>query len=323
VQRVYITGGEPLTRLDLFELIDGIIANRMRYALLTNGSLVTEKVLAQFENGKRRKRMDYIQISVDGSRAEVHNRSRPDSFTRATDGLRRLVKAGFPVIARVTINRHNVDDLENIARLLLEDIGVRTLSTNEAFPCGIIERQAERIILTPNQRQQAMETLTRLANLYEGRISAQAGPLALAREFGKIDKALAAGETSLPGRGTLCACGSVFTKVAVHPDGAIVPCHLLDTPSMGTIGLDSLQQLWLEHPLLDKLRRRYMVPLQTLGTCQDCPYQGFCTGGCPAVGLFLTGELNGRNPMDCYRVHRGEDPFSELPAGALARQRAA
>ncbi|MBN1978809.1 MAG: radical SAM protein [Anaerolineae bacterium] len=312
VQRIYITGGEPLTRPDLFELVDGIIANRMRYALLTNGTLVTEEVLSQFEDGKRRQRLDYIQISVDGSRAEVHNRSRPDSFALVVDGLRRLVENGLPVFARVTVNRHNVDDLENITHLLLEDIGVCSFSTNETFPCGIIERQAEEIILTPAQRQQAMETLTKLAALHNGRIQANAGPLALARKFKKIEEALTAGETSFPGRGTLCACGSVFTKVAVNPDGTIVPCHLLDAPSMGSVGVDDLQQIWLEHPLLDKLRRRHTIPLQTLDTCRDCPYQGFCTGGCPAVGFFLTGELNGRNPMECYRVHKGEDPYFSL-----------
>jgi len=46
VQRVTLTGGEVFTRPDLFELIDGVIASRMRYGLLTNGTLVTEKVLA-------------------------------------------------------------------------------------------------------------------------------------------------------------------------------------------------------------------------------------------------------------------------------------
>ena len=72
VMDVTLTGGEVFTRPDLFTLIDGVIANRMRYSLLSNGTLITEKVLEQFSIGKRRQRLNSIQISIDGSCAEVH-----------------------------------------------------------------------------------------------------------------------------------------------------------------------------------------------------------------------------------------------------------
>jgi len=312
VQRVTLTGGEVFTQADLWSLIDGVIANRMRYSILTNGTLITEKTLAQFEVGRRRRRLDYIQVSIDGSQAGIHNRSRPNSFDRALRGLRLLVEAQFPVTVRVTVNRHNVNDLGDIAHLLLDEVGLPEFSTNEAYPCGIMERQAEGIMLTPAQRLQAMQTLTDLAARYEGRIGASAGPLALAREFRAIDEHLAAGRTSIPGRGTLCGCGGVFTKLAVLHDGTLVPCHQLATLHLGKIGEDDLQQVWREHPLMVALRRRREIPLESLDTCRDCPYTGFCTGGCPGVALFLTGEFNGRNPMDCYRVHRGEDPYYAL-----------
>jgi len=312
VHRVYLTGGEPFTRPDLFDLLDGLIANRMRYAILTNGTLLTDRLLARFDQGRRRIRLDYIQVSIDGSRAEIHDRSRPNSFERAIQGLRLLVEGGFKAVARVTINRHNVDDLENIAHLLLDDLGLPLISTNEAFPCSILERQAEEVLLTPAQRRQAMERLVALAARYEGRIVANAGPLALARGFQAIEEGLAAGLSGLPGRGTLSACGCPFSKLSVHHDGTIVPCHQLAGLHLGTIGVDDLRQVWLEHPLLQAMRRRHTIPLQTLDTCRDCPYQGFCTGGDPAGALYLTGQLNARNPWDCYRVHRGEDPYYAL-----------
>jgi SynChlorMet cassette radical SAM/SPASM protein ScmE len=312
VQRVCLTGGEVFTRPDLFDLIDGVVASRMRYSLLSNGTLITEQALAQFERGKRRRRLDSIQVSIDGSCAAIHDKSRPASFERALRGLRLLVEAGFPATVRVTINRHNVDDLEAIARLLLEDVGLPGFGTNEAFPCGIMERQAEGIMLAPAQRLRTMRTLTELAARYEGRIGAQAGPLALAREFKKVDEALAAGESSSPGRGTLCGCGGVFNKIAVLHDGTLVPCHVLAALRLGTAGVDDLRRVWREHPLLNAVRQRRTIPLQSLDTCRDCAYHGFCTGGCPGGAVFLTGELNARNPLDCYRVHRGEDPYYRL-----------
>lgn len=312
VMTVCLTGGEAFTRPDLFELIDGIIANRMRYSLLSNGTLITEDVLNKFATGKRRQRLDSIQVSVDGSSADIHDRSRPKSFKHAMDGLKLLKKAGFPVTVRVTVNRHNVDDLENTARLLLEDVGVPSFSTNEAYACGATDRTEGNIILTPAQRQKAMEVLSRLSEKYDRRIQAQAGPLIIAQKLKAMDEMLACGETAGPGHGALSACGGVFGKLAVNHDGTIVPCHLLSTLHLGTIGTDSLQEIWMNHPTMKALRQRMEIPLNSLTTCKDCIYQRFCTGGCPGGALYLNGNFNTRNPMDCYRVLRGEDPFLNL-----------
>jgi SynChlorMet cassette radical SAM/SPASM protein ScmE len=312
VMTVCLTGGEVFTRPDLFELIDGIIANRMRYRLLSNGTMITEETLAQFEIGKRRPRLDSIQISVDGSRAEVHDLSRPKSFGRALRGLKLLKEAGYPVTVRVTVNRHNVDDLENVARLLLEEVGLSSFSTNEAYACGATDRTEGNIILTSVQRQKAMQVLTRLSEQYGQRIKANAGPLVLAQESKMMDEMLACGRTSRPGRGTLSACGGVFDKIAVHHDGTIVPCHVLSTLNLGTIGIDSLQDVWLNHPTMKALRQRQEIPLSSLETCKDCSYQGFCSGGCPGGALYINGDFNSRSPMECYRVLRGEDPYLNL-----------
>jgi SynChlorMet cassette radical SAM/SPASM protein ScmE len=312
VMSVCLTGGEVFTRPDLFELIDGIIANHMRYSLLSNGTMITEETLAQFEIGKRRQRLDSIQISVDGSSAEVHDLSRPKSFKRALRGLKLLKQAGFPLTVRVTVNRFNVDDLENVAHLLLDEVGLPSFSTNEAYACGATDRTEGNIILTPAQRQKAMEVLLRLSKQYNNRIEALAGPLVLAREVKTIDSMLAAGQTSLPGRGMLCACGGVFDKMCVLHDGTMVPCNILSTIRLGTIGVDSLQEVWKNHSTMIALRQRRQIPLSSLETCKDCTYIGFCTGGCPAGALYAYGELNARAPLSCQRVLRDEDPLVSL-----------
>lgn len=312
VMSVTLTGGEVFTRPDLFTLIDGIIANRMRYSLLSNGTLITEETLKQFEIGKRRQRLDSIQISVDGSSAAVHDLSRPKSFARALRGLKLLKQAGYPVTVRVTINRHNVDDLENVARLLLEEVGLPSFGTNEAYACGATDRTEEGVILTPAQREQAMRVLTELSEQYNNRIAAQAGPLVLARELKTMDEMLAKGQTSRPGRGKLTSCGGVFQQIAVNHDGTIVPCNILSTVVMGRVGQDSLQELWLNHPEMLRLRQRREISLESLATCRGCAYQGFCSGGCPGGALYANGDYNTRNPESCYRILKNEDPFISL-----------
>jgi SynChlorMet cassette radical SAM/SPASM protein ScmE len=304
VRQVTLSGGEAFTRPDLFELIDSLIANKMRYSILTNGTLITEETLVAFDEGKRRLRLDSIQVSIDGSCAEVHNKSRPPkSFDRALRGLRLLKEAGFPVTVRVTINRHNVDDLPNIAQLLIEDVGLPGFSTNEAEQMGSARCYGQDVVLTEEERRRVMEALAAVNERYGGRIGAQAGPLSRARHFAEIGERVARGETEMPGRGTLCSCGGVFSKMAVLHDGTMVPCNLLPTLTMGVIGVNPLQEAWLHHPSINVVRYRRQIPLKALGSCRDCRYSGFCTGGCPASVMSKFGKLNAIDPVMCYRAY--------------------
>jgi SynChlorMet cassette radical SAM/SPASM protein ScmE len=312
VMTVCLTGGEVFTRPDLFELIDGIIFNRMRYSLLSNGTMITERVLEQFEQGKRRQRLDSIQISVDGSSAEVHDLSRPKSFSLALRGLKLLKNAGYPVTVRVTVNRFNVDDLDNIAHLLLDEVELGSFSTNEAYACGATDRTEDPVILTPDQRRRAMDTLLRLSEEYDQRIQATAGPLVFAREMKMLDDINSTGNAMQTKRGRLSSCGGVFSKLAVLHDGTIVPCHLLNSLRLGTVGADSLQDIWLKHPIMVAMRQRREIPLSSLETCQGCEYLDFCSGGCPGGAVYAYGDFNARNPMDCFRVLKGEDPYIKL-----------
>lgn len=309
VHRVCLTGGEVFTRRDLFGLIDGLITHKLRYSILTNGTLITSNTIEEFGKGKRRLRLDYIQVSIDGSCAEIHDRSRPPaSFDRAMRGLRLLQAEGFPVTVRVTINHHNIDDLDNIARLLLEEIGLLSFSTNEAISLGTARCYGQDVVLTDAERRQAMVTLTRLNERYGGRISASAGPLARAHMFSEIEQYITRGEMQMPEHGTLCSCGDVFDHLAVLHDGSVTPCNLLPTLTMGFIGDNPIQEIWRCHPAINILRQRRHIPLATLPECLDCLYTGLCSGGCPATVFSTTGRLDRRNPLDCYQVwkHKNE-----------------
>lgn len=311
VQNVCLSGGEAFTRPDLFELIDGVIANKMRYSILTNGTLITEETLKAFEQGKRRLRLSSIQVSIDGSCAEIHDQSRPPkSFDRALRGLRLLKQANFPVTVRVTVNRANVNDLPNVTRLLLEDVGLSSFSTNEADQMGSARCYGDSTVLTRSERKQAMKTLARLNQEYGGRIGAAAGPLAMATCFAQIDEAIAQGKTGLPGRGTLSSCGGVFSKMAILHDGTIVPCNMLPKLVMGVFGHQSLTEVWRNSPAINAVRYRRQIPLLSLSTCEGCSYAGFCSGGCPGSVMAKFGRLNARDPMVCYRIFRGEEDDS-------------
>ncbi|MCK5099314.1 MAG: PqqD family peptide modification chaperone [Desulfobacteraceae bacterium] len=258
-----LSGGEIFVRPDLWDLIDGLIANRMRYSINTNGTLITEKTLQSFEQNKRRIRLNSIQVSIDGSCAEVHDKSRgKGSFNKAVQGLRLLKEGKLPVIVRVTINRHNVDDLNNIAKLLLEDIGIQSFSTNDAMPMGSGCENQPDIALTPQQQVQAMKILAGLAEKYNNRVTAMAGPLAKWRSYQEMEHAMETGEKSnRRSMGYLTACGCMFNKLSIHHDGIITPCNMLTKLEMGKINVDSFSEIWKHHPTLKELKDRRTIPM--------------------------------------------------------------
>ena len=120
-----------------------------------------------------------MQVSIDGSVPTIHDACSGDgNFRRAVEGIKSLRKCNISVTVRVTIHRHNVTDLESIAKFLLEDIGLPQFSTNAASHFGLCRQNAEQVQLTTRERSLAMETLLRLNKKYHGRIGAAAGPLA-------------------------------------------------------------------------------------------------------------------------------------------------
>ena len=157
VMDVCIGGGEPFFREDLKELIDGVVKNRMRFSLLSNGTLITDEIASHIASTRR---CDSIQVSIDGGSPETHDLSRgKGNFHRAIAGINVLLRHQIPVAVRVTINRHNVRDLEEIAKLLLDDIGLPSFSTNSASPMGLCRQNQEEMELTVEDRQVAMESL--------------------------------------------------------------------------------------------------------------------------------------------------------------------
>ena len=303
VRSLTLSGGEIFMRSDLWELIDGLVAARMRYSILTNGTLMTEETIARLGQGARRRRLDSIQVSIDGSCAEIHDASRgKGSFEKALRGLRLLKAAGFPATARVTVNRHNVGDLENAVRLLLDDMGLARIGTNDAMPMGTGCARREDIVLLPAQRPEAMRTLVRLEQAYPGRIQATAGSLALWHMFREMEEARASGQKTRRWKmGCLSSCGCMFAKLAVHHDGMIVPCNMLAAASLGTIGETPIRVLWQDHPLLKEMRGRGEIPMDQVPGCAGCKWIPYCSGGCPATEYTRTGDLYAANPECCYR----------------------
>jgi SynChlorMet cassette radical SAM/SPASM protein ScmE len=300
VMNVTLSGGEPFYRKDLREIIASIVENRMRFAILSNGTLI-EPEMASFLASTGR--CNHVQVSIDGATAAVHDSFRgKGNFVRALDGIRTLQRFHVPVAVRVTIHRKNVHELDAVARLLLEEIGLRSFSTNAASYMGLSRENAEQTQLTVEERSEAMETLVDLAEKYPNRITATAGPLADARTWVEMKEASLEGKPRMPDRGFLTGCGGPFQNIAVQADGTYVPCSQLGHIALGKINRDDLCDIWLNHPALWEFRNRRLIPLSSIAFCKECPYIDYCTGNCPALAYNLTGEVNQPSPDACLRL---------------------
>jgi SynChlorMet cassette radical SAM/SPASM protein ScmE len=298
VMDICIAGGEPFLRKDLKEIIAGIVRNRMRFKLLSNGTLITDE-MAAFIAGTGR--CDSIQVSIDGGASDTHDILRgKGSFNRAIAGIAILRRYKIPIAVRVTITRHNVMDLKETARLLLEDLGLSKFSTNSAGPMGLCRQNREELELTIEERSYAISTLLELNKKYNGRITAAAGPLAEARNWRAMEEARKGGEW-MRNRGFLQSCGGVMSRMAVRADGVMTPCNQMSHIALGRINRDSLKEVWQDHPEFARLRKRTAIPLSSFEFCRGCAYIPYCTGNCPGLAYALLGEENHPSPDACLK----------------------
>lgn len=115
---ILFSGGEPLLRKDLFELIQYAKQRNIRSTISTNGTLIDEGIAAKLKQCG----VGYVGISLDGI-GERHDifRGVKGSFDSALRGIRNCREAGQKVGLRFTINKYNYDELENIFHLIKEE----------------------------------------------------------------------------------------------------------------------------------------------------------------------------------------------------------
>lgn len=303
VMEVTLQGGEPLLREDFLTLVDGIVANRMRFSILTNGSQLTSEIATHL---KETGRCNQIQVSLDGSRADIHESLRgANTFAPALAAIQLLQQIELPVTVRVTVHPGNISDLPEIAKLLLDEMGLPSFSTNATSSLGTSEKYGAKVFLNTVDRLNAIQTLADLDGQYPGRIQANAGPLADWRMFNAMEDARRK-EQPIPGRGRLVGCGCIFDRIAVRSDGAYVPCVMLPQMVLGQMGQDALADVWVNAAELNSMRERVKIPLASFDECRDCIWRENCTGNCPGTAFTLTGDINRPCPNNCLKRFVGE-----------------
>lgn len=112
------SGGEPMMRSDLIELVRYATSSGLRAVISTNGTLITPDVARDMKHIG----LSYVGVSLDGV-GETNDRFRgvPGAFDKALNGIHNCQAAGLKVGLRFTINKRNAQDIPDIFRLLKEE----------------------------------------------------------------------------------------------------------------------------------------------------------------------------------------------------------
>lgn len=294
-----ISGGEPLLRDDLPELVAYAVSRGIRVTISSNGTLLNQEKVTQLKEAG----VGYIGVSLDGIGA-VNDRFRghPGAFAAALAGIRHCVAAGQRVGLRFTINKHNYQHLndifdlieaENIPRvcfyhlvyagrgsnMIAEDISRdetrAAVDLIMARTADFHRRDISKEILTVDNHADGVYIYLKLQQTDPGRA---AKALALLRQNG--------------GNRTGMAIGAVDWHGNVHPD-QFTPNH-----TFGNVRERKFGDIWTDTsvPVLAGLKNRKP---RLKGRCAVCRWLDICNGNFRSRAEAVTGDFWSADPA-CY-----------------------
>jgi len=228
---ITFTGGEPLVRKDIFELIEYVDKKKAVTVLFTNGLLLDRETAQKL----KRAGLYALFVSFDSDNAEEHNRCRgyDGIFEAAVAGVKNAQDAGLLVGLSSYCSRSNVEKGHHLRmHQLAQRLGLLTVLLFDAIPAGSLLR-AEDVMLTPEQHRELADHTDRVLN--QGVVP----PLASQ-----------SWQNTMMGYLSGIGCFAGFIMLYITAYGDVAPCDF--TPlSFGNIRNEPLREIWkklIGHP---------------------------------------------------------------------------
>jgi len=254
-----ITGGEPLMREDLFEVIHYANDLGLNTGFVSNGYLFDK-----FKDQLASAGMHSCLISVDGYK-EVHDRVRnvPGSYDKCMDAIKMLTDLGVQTRGvSIVVMEENVNEIP----LLMQD----------AWDHGANKMRIQNII--PEGRAKGRGTSMELAAL-SMRIVRKARKMGYDIELGEGFGYIGDLEPDVRSFKFFCGCG--WGAFIIMANGDVMGCPVMDLPHMkeGNVRERSVKDIWWNE--FGKFRDTVYDDLPQ--TCKDCEHMKVCRGGCWAI----------------------------------------
>ena len=279
-----LTGGEPLLRRDILDIVRRAAERGLWVVVGTNGVRITENVAKHLAEAGTRG----LSLSLDALDPDRHDRFRNvrGAWQNTVDGAEILNRTALPFIVQTTAASHNVDELEAIADFAYERLSAKVWNLYFLVPTGRGQFVSD---MTPSQYDEVLGSLYRIQKKYAGRmlVNAKCAPH-------YIKTVLEKGDETHPIRtysGGAGGCPAGTHYLGIRPNGDVTPCPYLPVFA-GSLRQTSLTELWSASDLFKSIRSR----LSLGGRCGDCEMTLHC-GGCRARAYGMTGDLMAEDPL--------------------------
>ena len=278
------SGGEPLLRQDLAELIGAARGLGFYTNLITSGIGLNEARLAQFAEAG----LDHIQISFQAADEEVNNllAGSDKAFAQKLAMARAVKKHGYPMVLNFVTHRHNIDHIERIIELCIElEADFVELATCQFYGWAELNRAG----LLPTRAQ--LERAERITNEWRDRLAAQGHPCKLI--FVTPDYYEERPKACMNG------WGSLFLDIT--PDGTALPCHSarMLPVQFPKVTEHSLKHIWYDSFGFNRYRGDDWMP----EPCRSCDEKDRDFGGCRCQAFLLTGDADNADPVCSKSAH--------------------
>lgn len=275
VVQVHFSGGEPLVRRDLPELVRHARQLDLYTHLSTGGTLADEATLRRL----REAGLDALQISLQDARvAENDWLAGTPSFEKKRRAVEAARQLEFPVTLNVVLHRHNLDRIEAVIELARE-WHVDRLELAHVQYTGWAFRNRAALLPTPAQVERAAAVVAAARE----RLGTQPEIVhVLPDYFQPYPKAC------------LHGWGRVFLTVA--PDGAVLPCQTArEIPGLAFPNVRSapLDEIWFNAPVFQQFRGTDWMP----EPCRSCDRREVDFGGCRCQAFLIAGDPAATDPV--------------------------
>ena len=299
IPALLFSGGEPLTRPDVFELMAYATGRGLRVTLSTNGTLIDAATAARLKNIG----LTYVGISLDGIGATNDLfRGKTGAFDAAVRGLRHCRAVGQKVGLRLTLTRRNCADLHEI----FDFIEAERIERACFYHLVYTGRGNVADELSPAEVRRAMDIIVeRTAALFAKgdpreilTVDNHADNAYLYLKLRERDPARAAQVYSWMKWNGGGANSSGVGIANIDWLGNVHPDQFWQTATLGNVKERPFSAIWSDHtiPLLAQLRNRR--PLLK-GRCATCRFQEICGGSFRVRALQVYGDPWAPDPA-CY-----------------------
>jgi pyrroloquinoline quinone biosynthesis protein E len=274
VLQLHLSGGEPLQRRDLVDIVRFANEHGMYTNLITSASGLSSRRAELL----RAAGLDHVQISIQADERTLSDRiAGMPSFERKLAAARLVKKLGWPLTVNVVLHRQNIDRIGHILDLAAE-LGADRIELANTQYYGWAQRNRE--FLLPSRAQ--LERAEGVVRAARERLRGQMEMIYVIPDYySRYPKP--------------CMGGWGRRQLTVVPNGDVLPCptaHTLPLPQ-ASVREHSLAWIWQQSPLFQRFRGTDWMP----EPCRSCARRDLDFGGCRCQAFQLTGDATRTDPV--------------------------